>query len=53
MMYGNPDAFFNVIYGDKAMRNADFAFKSFYEKANAFKGIPRLSYDWDDASKNL
>lgn len=49
---GNPEAFFNVIYGDKAMRNADFALaKSFYEKANAFKGIPRLSYDWDDASE--
>ena len=34
------------------MRMADFALaKSFYEKAKDFKGIPRLSYDWDDASE--
>ena len=46
---GDTESFFNVIYGDKAMRNADFASaKSFYEKAKKFTGIPRLSYDWDE-----
>lgn len=53
---GNPDAFFNVIYGDKAMRNADFTLaKSFYDKANGFKGIPRIEYDYEstDSKPNL
>lgn len=49
---GNPEAFFNIIYGDKAMRNADFASaKNFYEKARDFKGIPRLIYDWDETTE--
>ena len=44
---GDTDAFFNVIYGDRAMRMADFATaKSLYEKAKNFTGIPR--YQWND-----
>lgn len=49
---GNPDAFFNVIYGDKAMRNADFvSAKNYYQNAKNFSGIPRLQYDWDENSE--
>jgi hypothetical protein len=34
---GNIDAFFNTIYGDRAMRLADFEkAKSYYEKAQKF-----------------
>ncbi len=47
---GNTDAFFNVIYGDFAMRNADFAqAKKYYEKGNGFRGIqlPEGYYDQD------
>lgn len=48
---GNPEAFFNIIYGDKAMRNADFAAaKSFYEKGKNFAGIPRTYYDYEENS---
>jgi len=43
---GNIDAFFNVIYGDRAMRLADFEkAKSYYQKAGSFKGIPRGDYE--------
>ncbi len=43
---GNVDAFFSVIYGDRAMRTADFAkAKSYYEKAQTFAGIPRENYE--------
>ncbi len=38
---GDTEAFFNLIYGDFAMRNADFAnAKKYYEKAVLFSGIP-------------
>ncbi|MEY8758652.1 hypothetical protein [Chryseobacterium tongliaoense] len=44
---GNIDAFFSVIYGDRAMRQADFEkAKSYYQKAQNFVGIPRINYDW-------
>jgi hypothetical protein len=37
---GNIDAFFAVIYGDRAMRQADFEkAKSYYTKAQNFTGI--------------
>lgn len=46
---GNIDAFFNTIYGDRAMRLADFEkAKSYYEKAQQFAGIPRVNYDWTE-----
>jgi len=46
---GNIDAFFNTIYGDRAMRLADFEkAKSYYEKAQSFTGIPRENYDWTE-----
>ncbi|MCJ7934423.1 MAG: hypothetical protein MUW56_12495 [Chryseobacterium sp.] len=46
---GNIDAFFNTIYGDRAMRQADFEkAKSYYKKAQSFAGIPRLNYDWSE-----
>ncbi|WP_312511046.1 hypothetical protein [Chryseobacterium culicis] len=46
---GNIDAFFNTIYGDRAMRLADFdKAKSFYEKAKSFAGIPRQNYEWTE-----
>lgn len=46
---GNVDAFFNTIYGDRAMRLADFEkAKSYYEKAQKFGGIPRENYDWSE-----
>ncbi|EJL76162.1 hypothetical protein [Chryseobacterium populi] len=44
---GNIDAFFSVIYGDRAMRQADFEkARSYYQKAQNFVGIPRINYDW-------
>ncbi|WP_345990869.1 hypothetical protein AAEU33_02865 [Chryseobacterium sp. Chry.R1] len=44
---GNIEAFFSVIYGDRAMRVADFEkAKSYYQKAQDFVGIPRINYDW-------
>ncbi|MGI9581826.1 hypothetical protein ACR1PO_11480 [Chryseobacterium sp. RRHN12] len=46
---GNIDAFFNIIYGDRAMRLADFEkAKSYYEKAKNFAGIPRQNYEWTE-----
>lgn len=43
---GNIDAFFNVIYGDRAMRLADFnKAKLYYQKAKSFSGIPRDHYE--------
>lgn len=43
---GNIDAFFNVIYGDRAMRLADFdKAKLHYQKAQSFSGIPRENYE--------
>lgn len=44
---GDIEAFFSVIYGDRAMRMADFEkAKSYYQKAQGFAGIPRMDYDW-------
>ncbi|MDR2235994.1 MAG: hypothetical protein LBE92_07720 [Chryseobacterium sp.] len=46
---GNIDAFFSMIYGDRAMRQADFEkAKSYYEKAQSFAGIPRENYEWTE-----
>ncbi|MGU3374104.1 hypothetical protein [Chryseobacterium sp. M5A1_1a] len=46
---GSIDAFFNTIYGDRAMRLADFEkAKLYYEKAQKFAGIPRVNYDWTE-----
>lgn len=48
---GNIDAFFAVIYGDRAMRQADFEkAKSYYTKAQGFKGIPRTEWN-NEANK--
>jgi len=45
---GNIDAFFAVIYGDRAMRQADFdKAKSYYSKAQSFTGIPRSEWNYD------
>lgn len=45
---GNIDAFFAVIYGDRAMRQADFEkAKAYYAKAQGFKGIPRTEWNYD------
>ncbi|SIQ03315.1 hypothetical protein SAMN05880574_10471 [Chryseobacterium sp. RU37D] len=46
---GNIDAFFAVIYGDRAMRQADFEkAKSYYAKARDFSGIPRTEWNHDE-----
>ncbi|SDI00196.1 hypothetical protein SAMN05421846_103197 [Chryseobacterium taeanense] len=46
---GNIDAFFAVIYGDRAMRQADFEkAKAYYSKAQNFSGIPRTEWNYDD-----
>ncbi|MCW3162094.1 hypothetical protein [Chryseobacterium oryctis] len=51
---GDIDAFFNVIYGDRAMRLTDFEkAKSHYEKAQNFTGIPRVDYDWSDNAQKI
>lgn len=43
---GNIDAFFNLIYGDRAMRLAEFdKAKNYYQKANGFTGLPREDYE--------
>ncbi|PZU01363.1 MAG: hypothetical protein DI622_21660, partial [Chryseobacterium sp.] len=43
---GNIEAFFATIYGDRAMRTADFEkAKSYYQKAQNFTGIPREDYE--------
>lgn len=48
---GNIEAFFNTIYGDRAMKLADFEkAKAYYEKAQKFGGIPRENYDWSEKS---
>lgn len=42
----DPTSFFNVIYGDRAMRLADFeTAKRHYEKAKNFRGIPRNTWE--------
>jgi hypothetical protein len=51
---GNIDAFFSMIYGDRAMKQADFEkAKSYYEKAQGFAGIPRMNYDWTDKGEKI
>ncbi len=50
---GNTDAFFSLIYGDFAMRNADFAnAKKYYGKATEFSGIPLPEGHYDYESGN-
>ncbi|MCJ8152471.1 hypothetical protein MKJ01_01685 [Chryseobacterium sp. SSA4.19] len=45
---GNIDAFFTIIYGDRAMRQADFEkARSYYAKAQNFSGIPRSEWNYD------
>ncbi len=45
---GNIDAFFAVIYGDRAMRQADFEkARAYYAKAQSFSGIPRSEWNYD------
>ena len=49
---GDTKAFFNVIYGDLAMRNAQFdKAKNYYENAKNFAGIPRIIYDWEEETR--
>lgn len=49
---GNIDAFFNVLYGDREMRLANFEkAKSFYAKATAFSGIPRVEYVYNETDQ--
>lgn len=51
---GNIDAFFSVIYGDRAMRMADFEkAKSYYQKAQSFTGIPRHNYEWTENNQKV
>lgn len=46
---GNIDAFFAVIYGDRAMRQADFEkAKAYYSKARNFSGIPRNEWNYEE-----
>ncbi|SKB93702.1 hypothetical protein SAMN05660477_01923 [Soonwooa buanensis] len=41
---GNPDAFFNLIYGDQEMRNANFTkAKDYYSRIKDFGGLNDLS----------
>ena len=47
---GSPDAFFNLVYGDYAMRNADFdKAKNYYQKAALFSGfaVNNEYYDYE------
>lgn len=45
----DPESFFNVIYGDRAMRLADFnKAKEYYAKAKNYKGIPRIVGEWKE-----
>ena len=45
----NPTDFFNVIYGDYAMRSADFnSAITYYSKAIKYKGIPRYEYEYGE-----
>ncbi|MDO5654656.1 MAG: hypothetical protein Q4G27_00785 [Flavobacteriaceae bacterium] len=47
----NADAFFQLIYGDHEMRNANFEKAAeFYKNATTFTGIPRTIYHWDEDS---
>lgn len=51
---GNAAAFFNVIYGDRAMRLADFEkAKVHYNNAVHFSGIPRREYIYNDSSYTI
>ncbi|WP_027387223.1 hypothetical protein [Chryseobacterium gregarium] len=49
---GNIDAFFAVIYGDRAMKLADFkTARSYYAKAQNFSGVPRS--EWNNDQKKV
>lgn len=48
---GNIDSFFNIIYGDREMRLANFEKASqFYSKMTDYKGIPRVEYSWNESN---
>lgn len=48
---GDVNSFFNIIYGDDQMRQANFEkAKEYYAQVKDFKGIPRYDYVWDDAT---
>lgn len=47
---GNIEAFFNLIYGDREMRLANFEkAKEYFSKTNGFKGISRVEYSWGES----
>ncbi|QIG89608.1 hypothetical protein G6R40_07980 [Chryseobacterium sp. POL2] len=52
---GSPEAFFNLIYGDQEMRNANFVkAKDYYSKIKNFGGLHAISsfyYDEEEAPK--
>lgn len=51
---GNKDAFFNLIYGDREMKLANFdKAKEYYQKVTNFSGIPRVYYDWDGSKETI
>ncbi len=51
---GDVDAFFHVLFGDRAMRMGEFAkAKKHYEKAKNFSGIPRKDYVYRDSFYNI
>lgn len=46
---GNVDDFFNLIYGDREMKLANFdKAKTYYSKIKNFKGIPRNDVNWTE-----
>lgn len=51
---GNVDDFFNLIYGDREMKLANFdKAKSYYSKIKNFKGIPRKNVTWTEDGKPI
>ena len=50
---GDPNAFFNLIYGDNEMRSGNFsAAKAFYTKVQNFKGLPRYGEMYDEKTQS-
>lgn len=51
---GNVDDFFNLIYGDREMKLANFdKAKTYYSKIKNFKGIPRNDVNWTEDGKPI